>query len=278
MDFNGKNILITGGSSGIGLALAQEFARGGARLFLVARNPGKLEAAVNQLSGLGPGPFAALPADVSSPEQAKGAVETALQQAGSLDILINSAGNVIPGYVQDLPVEAYRELIETNYLGTVYITKAALPGMMARRAGYIVNISSGAGFVGFLGYTAYSPTKFAVRGFTDCLRNELKPYGIRVAIVYPPDTDTPQLAYDIQHRPVEINYAMPVAMQKPEDVARAIIRGIERKQRVIIPDLGTRLFYNLFSLLGDYSFNVIDWLAESGRKKAIKAGKLPQNK
>ncbi|MBN2547985.1 MAG: SDR family oxidoreductase [Anaerolineales bacterium] len=278
MDFHAKNVFITGGSSGIGLALAQEFTRLGARLFLVARDPGKLEAAVNQLSGLGPGPITALPADVSSPEQAKQAVETALQRAGVIDILINSAGNVIPGYVQDIPVEAYRELIETNYLGTVYITKAALPGMMARRSGHIINISSGAGFVGFMGYTAYSPTKYAVRGFTDCLRNELKPYGIQVAIVYPPDTDTPQLAYDIQHRPVEINYAMPVSVQKPESVARAILRGIERKQRVIIPDLGTRLFYNLFSFLGDYTFNVIDWLLESGRKKAIKAGKIPQDK
>ena len=102
------------------------------------------------------------------------------EKSGPPDLLVNSAGVAHPGYFQELDLNIFHWMMEVNYFGTVYMTKEVIPSMLKRGSGYIVNISSMAGFVGTFGYTAYGGSKFAVRGFSDVLRAEMKIHGIGV--------------------------------------------------------------------------------------------------
>jgi 3-dehydrosphinganine reductase len=149
-------------------------------------------------------------------------------------LLVNSAGVTEPGYFQDQEINIFRWMMEVNYFGTVYMTKEVIPTMIDRRSGYIVNIASFVGYFGGFGYTAYGASKFAVRGFTEGLRQEMKPFGIGVTVVYPSDTDTPQLAYENKFKPVETKaLANFTGAMAPEKVAEIVLRGIERGQYTI---------------------------------------------
>ena len=117
----------------------------------------------------------------------------------NIDVLINSAGVVHPGEFTNLDLEKFHWMMNTNFFGTVNTIKLFLPLMQS--GAHIVNISSMAGILGVYGYTAYGASKFAVRGFSDALRSELKMQGIHLSIVFPPDTDTPQLSYENQFKP-----------------------------------------------------------------------------
>lgn len=293
----GKSVLITGGSSGIGLALARLLAREGARVWLLARNAERLEAALKEVQAaaeagrqvagqVGPGDHGGEPlsvagqccgmvvADVSSETQVNAALEAVSTAIGVPDLVVNSAGITHPGYVQDLPLEIFRELMAVNYLGTVYVTKAVLPGMLQRGSGYLVNISSMAGLIGVFGYSAYGASKFAVRGFSDVLRVELKDRGIVVSIVYPPDTDTPQLAYETPLKPAETRAIASLNRVLSADaVAGSILDGIKRKKYVILPGFDSQLTYWLVSLSGTLVYPAMDWLIGRARRK-LKSGSV----
>ena len=230
MDYTGKVVLITGGSSGIGLALARELAARSAFVCLAARHEDLLQAALATLPVKAQGGKLAFSVDVSHPDQVAELIEKVTRQAGVPDIVINSAGVAHPGYVQELDLDIYHWMMDVNYFGTVHVVKAVLPAMLKRGSGYIVNIGSGASRIAVFGYTAYSGSKFAVAGFTDVLRMELKPLGIRVSLVMPTDTDTPQLAYENQYKPAELKYLLPeLGVVPPEKVARNILKGMERR-------------------------------------------------
>ena len=258
MDFSGQTALVTGGSSGIGLGLARQLARLGARVIVVARDPQRLEEALASLPASKHGHHLAFSTDVSEPAQVSQMAETVIEQAGVPDLLINNAGVAHPGYVQELDLDIFHWMMDVNYYGAVHVTKAFLPGMFARRSGHIVNIASTAGFAGVFGYTAYSGSKFALRGFSEALRAELKPYSITVSIVYPSDTDTPQLVYDNLHKPpelVEMTASLNMDPYPPEVVAGRILKGISKKKQVIITDIGNRALYIIVNNLGiGYSF------------------------
>ena len=131
--------------------------------------------------------------------------------------------------------------MEVNYFGTLHCIRAVVPAMLARRRGSIVAISSTAGLIPVFGYTAYGPSKYAVRGLTDILRIELRPHGIHVACVYPSDVDTPQLAGEEPYKPDELRrISGTVKPIPPEQVADAILRGVARRRPVIYADPKTR--------------------------------------
>jgi 3-dehydrosphinganine reductase len=238
--FRDRHAIVTGGSSGIGLATVGRLAARGARISVIALEDEYLAAL-----RAAPPPLASLhleAADVSRREEAEAAVARCVAAHGPCDLLITSAGIARPGYFHEIPIEVFERHMEVNYFGTLYCIRAVVPSMMARRRGTIAAISSSAGLISVFGYTAYGPSKFAVRGLCDVLRIELKPHGIHVACVYPSDVDTPQLAGEEPYKPAETRrIAGTIEPIPPEQVADAILRGIRRRSPVIYADPKTRL-------------------------------------
>lgn len=237
----GRHALITGGSSGIGLATALALADKGARLTVVARRPEPLEAAVAELEGRG-ADAASFELDVADRDAVGRTFAKIAADRGAIDILVCSAGVARPGYFEELPDEVFREMIDIDYFGTLWPIREVVPDMIERRSGSIVGISSDVGLIGVYGYTAYAAAKFAVRGLLESLRAELAPHGIHVGCCYPPDTDTPQLAWENEFKPEETRaIAATFKAIQPEQVAGCIVKGIERERFALMPDLGSRM-------------------------------------
>ena len=233
-------MLVTGGSSGIGLETARLAADRGAKVSLIARRADVLDQAAAQLRDAG-GQVAAAAADVADAAQVGTAVSALTAALGPVDVVVCSAGQARPGYFEQLDPDLFHQMMDVNYFGTVNVVRAVVPSMIERRRGSIVGVSSAAGLVGVFGYTAYAPTKFAVRGFLESLRGELVPYGIHVGCSFPPDTDTPQLADENQYKPKETKaISGTIKPLSAERVATSIVEGIEKERFLIIPDASTK--------------------------------------
>lgn len=248
-----KLIFVTGGSSGIGLEIARIAAKQGADVWLLARRREVLATALEQVRALAVRSdqrFGALSVDLSKPEDAFPALVRTIAQTGVPDVLVNAAGAAHPGYVEQLDPAIFRWMMDANYFSTVHAVKAVLPSMIARRSGHIINISSAAGFLGVFGYTAYGASKFAVAGFSEALRAEMKRYNIRVSIAYPSDTKTPQLDYENQFKPPETKAISGCsAPLEARQVADAIVRQAQAGHYAIFTSFDMRLVYLLNKLL-----------------------------
>lgn len=230
----GKHVLITGGSSGIGKALACEAIRkGAAAVSLLARNEDRLastKAELEQLIAEGSSQRVhIISADVSEAAAVKEKILTSVASSGHVDVLINCAGITHTATMQETPSEKYQELLHVNVLGCVHPTQALLPSMMEKKSGKIVFISSQAGQLGLYGYSAYSITKYGLRGLAEVLHMELRPHNIGVSISFPPDTDTPQLQAEVPQRSeIQRKLADFGAVFKADGVAKDIWKGVER--------------------------------------------------
>ena len=269
--FADKSVLITGGSSGIGLALARQLVVQGAHVCLLARDVQKLENARQQLETLRVNAqqrIAVLAADVADNASLSPVLSNWIAADGVPDVLINSAGVARPGYFEELTEEIFRWMMDVNYHGTVNTIRCVLPGMIARKSGQIINFSSIAGVIGVFGYTAYGGSKYAVRGFSDALRAEMKPKGIRVSIVFPPDTDTPQLAWEDQFKPFETRSisgtAKPISADK---VAAAVLKAAARGKYAIAPGFEAGYMYFAGTRLGGLIYPIMDAMVRSAQKK-----------
>ncbi len=280
-DFDGKSALITGGSSGIGLAMAEILAGHGAHIWLLARDPVKLETARQRVINArrnASQQVIILPADVADYNQLCNVLIPALDLFGTPDLLVNSAGITYPGLFEHLALEIHRQNMEINYFGTLHTTQLIAPGMIRRRSGHIVNISSLVGIHGLYGYSAYSPSKFAVRGLSDSLRYELKPYGIQVSVAFPSDTQTPQLEFEKNLKPPVLK-ALVDSNTRPfpaEVVARKIIDAIRKEKYLILPSSDSVLLFLVYSLFpGHALYWLVDRLMDQAYRKAAKdlAGK-----
>ena len=277
--------IISGGSSGIGLAVARDLIGSGWNLSLIARTPSRLDEAKRQLERLHvkeDQKVHIIAADVSDQDQAGNAIKSALHHLGTPDLLITSAGMAHPGYFEELPLEIFRDTMAVNYFGTLYLIKAALPAMRDRGAGRIVMISSGTGLIGVFGYTAYSPTKFALRGLAESLRAEVKRDGIGISIVYPPDTDTPQLTAENRIKPVETRAISGKAKTwSADDVTAVILKGIRKGRFTITPGWEITLLSVLHSLTGPLLFWYIDRLTRKAafveRKRMLSSRTVTRN-
>ncbi len=238
--FQGKRAFITGGSSGIGFALARQLVEQGAGVAIAARRPEPLESARAELAELaGEGQSVeSFVLDVSDSAAVSAVASDVIQALGGVDLVVNNAGVAHPGYATELSEDVYRSMIEVNYLGTVWVTRAFLPTLVEQGSGRIVNVSSIAGVVGAFGYSAYGGSKFAVSGYSECLRQELKPLGVGVSLLCPPDTDTPQLAYENQFKPAETKaLSGNVKPMSAEAVADAMLKGVAAGRYLIVPGL-----------------------------------------
>lgn len=261
-----QHALVTGGSSGIGLALARQLLAAGARISLIARDPAKLQAAQASLQRVHPGAVIGLfPADVSVQAEVLSALAAADRLHGPVDVLITSAGIARPGYFEEVPVEVFERTMAVNYFGTLYPLKALVPAMRRRGRGAVVLISSGAGLYGFFGYTPYSPSKFALRGLAESLRAELHGTGVRVMIVYPPDTDTPQLAEENLTKPVETKaITAGGGLWTADAVAHATLQGLARGRFIVTPGFQLTVLAWCHSLLAP----ILHWTFDRTARKA----------
>ena len=184
MNFKNKSVLITGASSGIGKETAIEFAKLGANIILVARRKDKLEEIASELKKFHVSTLVCQ-CDVSKKDQVKQMSQTVLEKFDSVDILINNAGFAIYGSVSDLSISDIESQMETNYFGMVYCIKNFLPSMLKKKSGHIVNIASVAASFGLPGIASYCASKFAMLGFSEGLKHELKGSGIGITVVSP---------------------------------------------------------------------------------------------
>jgi 3-dehydrosphinganine reductase len=265
MDLRAQHVLITGGSSGIGLALARQAAAAGARVSLVARDAAKLAAA---RTAVGDATFTAA-ADVAVEAQLLAALAAAERAHGPVDVLIASAGVARPGYFEEVPVAVFERTMAVNYFGTLYALKAVVPAMRARGRGAVVLVSSGAGLHGFFGYTPYSPSKFALRGLAEALRAEMNGTGVHVMIVYPPDTDTPQLTEENRTKPVETQaITAGGGLWTADAVARLTLAGLARRRFTVTPGWQVTALAWLNSILAPVLYWSFDRTARQARANA----------
>jgi 3-oxoacyl-[acyl-carrier protein] reductase len=216
MRLTGKVALVTGGNRGIGRAISLAVAREGAKVAVVGRNATTCEAVVAEIKAAG-GDALAIQADVSQEVDVAAMVATAVERFGRIDILVNNAGVNLPyTAVVDLTLEQWNWVAGTNLTGVFLCCRAVLPGMIARRYGKVINISSLGGRSGAAGRTPYRPTKAAIINFTECLAAEVKEHGIDVNAVCPGPVKTDMMR--------EItNGNVPANAMQPEEIASVVL-------------------------------------------------------
>ena len=234
-----KTAVVCGGSKGIGKETAKEIIQLGGSVCVIARHMEPLEAAAREMQGLAreDSQFVEVIAcDATDMERLGPQLIDFVDRHGVPDYLINVVGYAYPRYVQDLSLADYRKAMEVNYYGQLVPILLLLPHFITARKGYIANVSSALGFMGIMGYATYAPTKFAIVGLTEVLRNELKPYGIRLSILFPPDTDTPGFEIENRTKPEEtVLMSKNVKLMTAEDVGEAFVEGLLKNRYLIFP-------------------------------------------
>jgi len=235
MDFKNKVVIITGASSGIGKACAEEFAKRGANLVLGARQYVTLCEITADLEAMYGIRAIAVQADVSKEEECKVLVKQALVTFNRIDILVNNAGLSMRALFNDLDLSVLKNLMDVNFWGTVYCTKYALPEIL-KTQGSIIGVSSIAGYRGLPGRTGYSASKFAMNGFMESLRTELLKTGVHVMVACPGFTASnirvTALAKDgAAHGETSMEEGK---MMTAEEVAARIVNGVAARKRTLV--------------------------------------------
>lgn len=268
-NFYRKNAVITGGSTGIGLATACQLASRGANLFLIARDAAKLENAQNQIrQQFGANyPVHIISADVSIQTEIESAIHTIAKSHNGLHLLINNAGIPCCGRFEDIAVKDLDYSMRVNYYGALYATKAAWPYLKSA-GGHIALVSSVAGYTGLIGYSGYAPSKFALAGLAECLRMEAKDDGIGVSVIYPPDADTPFLKKEREHTlPECLALSKNAKVMSAEDIALALVKGIESRKFEILCNTESWGIRMLKTMLPNLYFRIVDQIVTQDRKK-----------
>ena len=247
-DYRNYNVYITGGSTGIGLCLAKEYASLGANVAIFARDVSKLDTARSQIEAARRSTrqqVIAVSMDVSDEDDVRVGTADATARVGPPDLLINSAGIVANARFENLSRDVFEAVFRTNVFGMRHVTHALLPALKVRR-GQIVNLASAAGLMGLYGYTAYGGSKYALVGISECLRSELRPDGVAVTVVCPPEVTTPMAAAEKATISPESSAVKQMAgVLDPTAVARTIVNGVARKRFMIIPGARAKLLYAL---------------------------------
>lgn len=249
MPFSGQTIFIVGGSSGIGLAAACKFARGGANVTIFARRQEALEEAKREILNHRPSASSRIEArvlDAADYGKTRETFAAEIAESGTPDILVNSAGGATPHRFIEMDAEQLAHTLNINVATAWNPCKVIAPHMIARGSGTIVNVSSLAGLIGVYGYTDYSLAKYGVVGFSEALRSELKPDGIKVQVFCPPDTRTPGYDRENKTKPAETAaLSQGAKLMSAETVASAMIAGLATRKFVVLANLESRIFWAL---------------------------------
>jgi 3-dehydrosphinganine reductase len=270
-DFEGKNVYITGGSSGIGLATGEKLAELGANVIVFARGRERLEEAQRRIAAKATSDrqrFSCKQLDITDHDEVDRVMREAVDDFGPPDILINSAGRALPDYFENISYEQLEDSVKLHLYGNWNTIKALLPHLKQRR-GYIVNVCSMVGYMGVFGYTDYAASKFALMGLTESLRSELKPSGVGISILCPPDTDTPGLEVENRNKPPEtVAVSEGGGLMQPEEVADTLIKGMRKGKFVINPGSAKMVY-----LLKRYLPFVVDFVMDRQISKVQKGGR-----
>jgi len=237
--FSGKTAIISGGSKGIGKAVALEFVKAGGSVCIIARNKNDLKTASDEISNariIDSQSVTTISCDTTDMKKLKPLIEAHIKKSGVPDYLMNFVGYAQPRYIQDYTIEDFKKNMETNYYGQLVPIIIVLPHFIKRRSGHIVTCSSLLGYLGMIGYATYCPTKFAICGLTEALRSELAPQGIRFSVLYPPDTQTPGFDNENRTKPAEVMIMSETGgLLDPGEVAQKLIKGIMQNKFYIHP-------------------------------------------
>ena len=257
-----KTVLVTGASSGLGLSTAELVASLGARVALLARDVERLEAARETVVARGTGDVGtvvAYPCDVADPAQLTSAIDGVRADLGPVDVLAACAGFCEPRRFTETPAADFERHIAVNLMGTAGAVRAVVPEMIERGSGSLGLVSSMGGLVGVYGYAAYSASKFGVTGLAEVLRNELKPHGIGVTLLCPPNMDTPGYAREVATEPVETAAINGIARTvAPSEVAREFVRAIERGRFMVLHGSTNKLLYRAHGLWPELFYGLFD--------------------
>lgn len=259
----GAHVIITGGSQGIGAAFAKEAYDAGARVSLIARGEAALK---ERAEGLGAG-VSWRSADAADEQSLSAAIDALTEANGQCDVLVCCAGTALPGRFLEVPGAEFEQQFRLNLHGAVAALRKVLPGMVAQGSGHVVLVSSTAGVIGVPGYTAYGASKYAIRGLADSLRYEVAPAGVKVSVLYPPDTDTPGFAAENLRKPPETAAISGAIKPMPAQiVAAALARGIGRNTPNITADTATRVLLRFGGILDP----VLRWSFTRTAARALK--------
>ena len=268
--FKGKWAIISGGSKGIGKATAKLFVQLGGNVCIVARTLETLNDAYEEINSLKVNEnqlVEVISCDMSNMEQVERLFKKHIKEFGVPDYLFNIVGISYPDYTDKLTIENYKFHMDTNFFGQLNPILTVLPYYMERKEGHFINMSSISGYIGLMGYAAYTPTKFAIVGLSEVLRNEYKQYNIKVSIVYPPDTDTFGLHEEAKSRPEELNIiAERGGLMQPDEVAEVIIKGV-LKEKLYIHAGSSKIYWRLMRLFPKLVHKFTDSDLKKARKK-----------
>jgi 3-oxoacyl-[acyl-carrier protein] reductase len=221
MNLNGKNAIVTGGTKGIGRAIAEAFLGEGLSVCIAARNQDEIDTALKELGGAAIG----FVCDVRNCDQVKGLIDYTVKQLGGLDILVNNAGIGIFETVEETTPEDFRAVLETNLFGVFYCCHEAIPEMKRRGGGYIINISSLAGANPHPRMAAYNASKFGLNGFSEALMQEVRHDNIKVSYIMPGSVNT-EFGGDMASD--EKSWQL-----RPEDIARVVTDLLQHDDRAL---------------------------------------------
>ncbi len=224
MDINGARALVTGGSEGIGYGIAAALVSKGARVAIMGRDQDKLHTAVEKLGVKG------IQGDVSREEDAQAAVNQFVTEFGGIDILVNNAGFGYFAPLVDLDKEKFEAVFATNVTGAMLMGREAARHFVKQESGVLINISSTSGLSGGQTSSAYSGSKFALRGMTECWRAELRPHNVRVMLINPSEVQTPFFAK------IGMKQKLSPKKLRAEEIAAAIVGALEIDDRGFIPE------------------------------------------
>ncbi len=268
-----KTAIVCGASAGIGKETARYMARLGANVCIIARNPDKLEQAASEIRAVMPRGnrfVETIACDTSDFIRLKPLLTEFIQRRGTPDYLINNVGYSHPQYAHLLSFDDYKKNMDVNYLGQLAPTLILLPYFMSEKKGHIAFVSSMMGYFGIMGFAAYAPSKFALAGLAEVLRHELKPYQIRISVIYPPDTDTPGLKAENLTKPLECKMLSEnVRLMRPEKVAEIFVNGILKNKFFILPG-GAGVVWRMYRHFPRLVHWILDLHFRRARKKCGK--------